>query len=209
MGRCGKRPDCGWTQAALPTGAAERGTVSALIALSLIIDGGRRIYYEMLELSNKDNEITAWLEYFAQTVRDAQAHAQEIVEFPPAMAHSGFICKSRSNSRPAKIAVAMWHGGTIPWEAESAPRATALRTWMKRLGFVEVRQTGSHLILRRDQRTVVVPMHRPIKPGTLNGLIERRASLWRPLPRRSEDHPTTLRGESKEFSTDRRVAVAE
>ena len=43
---------------------------------------------------------------------------------------------------------------------------------LKRLGFEEIRQTGSHLILRRDHRTVVVPMHRPIKPGTLKGLIE-------------------------------------
>ena len=42
---------------------------------------------------------------------------------------------------------------------------------LRRLGFVERRQTGSHVILRREQRTVVVPMHRPIKPGTLAGLI--------------------------------------
>jgi predicted RNA binding protein YcfA (HicA-like mRNA interferase family) len=41
-----------------------------------------------------------------------------------------------------------------------------------RLGFLDLRQTGSHRILRRDGRTVVVPMHRPIKPGTLKGLIE-------------------------------------
>jgi predicted RNA binding protein YcfA (HicA-like mRNA interferase family) len=40
------------------------------------------------------------------------------------------------------------------------------------LGFIEVRQTGSHRILRKESRTVVVPQHRPIKPGTLKGLIE-------------------------------------
>jgi len=38
-------------------------------------------------------------------------------------------------------------------------------------GFVERRQTGSHVILRKAQRTVAVPMHRPVKPGTLSGLI--------------------------------------
>ena len=43
---------------------------------------------------------------------------------------------------------------------------------LRRHGFVEVRQTGSHRILRRDARTVVVPQHRPIKPGTLKGLLE-------------------------------------
>lgn len=41
-----------------------------------------------------------------------------------------------------------------------------------RLGFEKRRQTGSHVILRKDSRTVVVPMHKPIKPGTLRGLIE-------------------------------------
>ena len=43
---------------------------------------------------------------------------------------------------------------------------------LQRLCFVEVRQTGSHRILRKETRTVVVPQHRPIKPGTLKGLIE-------------------------------------
>jgi predicted RNA binding protein YcfA (HicA-like mRNA interferase family) len=43
---------------------------------------------------------------------------------------------------------------------------------LNRLGFEKRRQTGSHVIMRRESRTVVVPMHKPIKPGTLRGLIE-------------------------------------
>lgn len=43
---------------------------------------------------------------------------------------------------------------------------------LQRLGFVIQRQTGSHLILRRESRTVVVPRHKPLKPGTLKGIIE-------------------------------------
>jgi predicted RNA binding protein YcfA (HicA-like mRNA interferase family) len=43
---------------------------------------------------------------------------------------------------------------------------------LKRFGFVHVRQTGSHLILRKGERTVVVPQHKPLKPGTLKGIIE-------------------------------------
>lgn len=43
---------------------------------------------------------------------------------------------------------------------------------LRRHGFVELRQTGSHRILRKGARTVVVPQHRPIKPGTLKGLLE-------------------------------------
>jgi Fic family protein len=53
----------------------------ALLALSLIINRKRNLYYEMLERSNKDNEITSWLLYFAQTLLDAQAHARSLVEF--------------------------------------------------------------------------------------------------------------------------------
>lgn len=56
----------------------------------------------------------------------------------------------------------------VPRDVNGLEAARALR----RLGFEEQRQTGSHLIMRRDHRTVVVPMHRPIKPGTLKGLIE-------------------------------------
>lgn len=43
---------------------------------------------------------------------------------------------------------------------------------LHRLGFASLRQTGSHHILRRDSKTVVVPMHKPIKPGTLRGIVE-------------------------------------
>jgi predicted RNA binding protein YcfA (HicA-like mRNA interferase family) len=43
---------------------------------------------------------------------------------------------------------------------------------LQRFGFVIQRQTGSHLILRRENRTVVVPQHKPLKPGTLKGVIE-------------------------------------
>lgn len=43
---------------------------------------------------------------------------------------------------------------------------------LRRLGFESLRQTGSHHVMRREERTVVVPMHKPIKPGTLRGLLE-------------------------------------
>ena len=43
---------------------------------------------------------------------------------------------------------------------------------LRRLGFDFSRQTGSHAILRKGPRTVVVPQHKPIKPGTLKGVIE-------------------------------------
>jgi predicted RNA binding protein YcfA (HicA-like mRNA interferase family) len=56
----------------------------------------------------------------------------------------------------------------IPRDVNGTEAARALR----RIGFEEKRQSGSHLIMRKGGRTVVVPMHKPIKPGTLAGLIE-------------------------------------
>jgi predicted RNA binding protein YcfA (HicA-like mRNA interferase family) len=56
----------------------------------------------------------------------------------------------------------------LPRDVSGVEAARAL----KRFGFIEQRQTGSHLILRKDARTVVVPQHKPLKPGTLKGVIE-------------------------------------
>jgi len=43
---------------------------------------------------------------------------------------------------------------------------------LERLGFVVVRQRGSHAILRRKDRGCVVPMHREINPWTLKGVLK-------------------------------------
>lgn len=56
----------------------------------------------------------------------------------------------------------------LPRDVTGAEAARAL----SRLGFGIQRQTGSHLILRREGRTVVVPQHKPLKPGTLKGILE-------------------------------------
>ncbi len=43
---------------------------------------------------------------------------------------------------------------------------------LERLGFVFIRQKGSHAILRRGSQGCVVPMHREINPWTLNGVLK-------------------------------------
>ncbi|MDP2990248.1 MAG: type II toxin-antitoxin system HicA family toxin [Kiritimatiellota bacterium] len=47
---------------------------------------------------------------------------------------------------------------------------------LQRLGFVFIRQKGSHAILRRETadgaRGCVVPMHREIQSGTLRGILK-------------------------------------
>jgi len=43
---------------------------------------------------------------------------------------------------------------------------------MKKLGFVIVRQKGSHVFLQRGQDTTVIPMHDPLKKGTLSKILK-------------------------------------
>ena len=42
---------------------------------------------------------------------------------------------------------------------------------LERLGFIKLRQSGSHVIMRRESKGCVVPMHAELKVGTLAGLI--------------------------------------
>jgi predicted RNA binding protein YcfA (HicA-like mRNA interferase family) len=42
---------------------------------------------------------------------------------------------------------------------------------LERLGFIKVRQKGSHVIMRRGAIGCVVPLHREVKVGTLAGVL--------------------------------------
>jgi predicted RNA binding protein YcfA (HicA-like mRNA interferase family) len=42
---------------------------------------------------------------------------------------------------------------------------------LQRLGFEEVRQSGSHVVMRRAGKGCVVPLHAELKIGTLAGLL--------------------------------------
>ncbi len=43
---------------------------------------------------------------------------------------------------------------------------------LQRLGFIVVRQHGSHIVLRKGSGGCVVPNHRELKMGTLAGLLK-------------------------------------
>lgn len=42
---------------------------------------------------------------------------------------------------------------------------------LERLGFQKVRQSGSHVVMKRDAKGCIVPMHSEVKVGTLAGLL--------------------------------------
>jgi len=52
-----------------------------LIALSQTIQKNKKSYYEALHQSSRNNEITAWLLYFAETVLQAQDTTQRVIDF--------------------------------------------------------------------------------------------------------------------------------
>ncbi|MBK8285286.1 MAG: type II toxin-antitoxin system HicA family toxin [Ahniella sp.] len=49
--------------------------------------------------------------------------------------------------------------------------ADAVRA-LEKLGFVAVRQRGSHVVMRKGSIGCVVPMHRELKVGTLSGILK-------------------------------------
>jgi predicted RNA binding protein YcfA (HicA-like mRNA interferase family) len=42
---------------------------------------------------------------------------------------------------------------------------------LRRLGFVQIRQSGSHILMRKAERACVVPNHRELTVGTVNGIL--------------------------------------
>ena len=42
---------------------------------------------------------------------------------------------------------------------------------LERLGFTKVRQSGSHVVMKREVKACVIPMHSEVKIGTLAGLL--------------------------------------
>lgn len=82
-----------------------------LIALSQTIHGKRKTYYEMLERSNKHNEITAWLDYFATTILDAQAYTQQMIDFLIAKTRFFDRFRGKLNARQEKAMLRMFRAG--------------------------------------------------------------------------------------------------
>ncbi len=74
-----------------------------LIALAQTIERSKPAYYAALERVNRDNEITDWLVYFAETVLEAQAHTVSRIEF--LIAKAKFYDRHRGvfNERQKKV----------------------------------------------------------------------------------------------------------
>ena len=51
------------------------------MAIAYTIERNKKAYYSALERANKQNEITAWLSYFAETIINAQKYTATWIDF--------------------------------------------------------------------------------------------------------------------------------
>jgi Fic family protein len=83
----------------------------SLIALAYTIERKRNDYYSSLERNNKETEITSWLEYFANTVLEAQSNTIRRVEFYVAKAKFYEKYRGMLNERQEKVIARIFREG--------------------------------------------------------------------------------------------------
>ena len=83
----------------------------SLMALSSVIQRKRRAYYGALEANNKDMEVEGWLVYFAETVLEAQAHTQRLIDFLIAKTKLYDRVRDQLNERQARAVERMFREG--------------------------------------------------------------------------------------------------
>jgi Fic family protein len=108
-----------------------------LIALSQTIEQNKKSYYEALHRQSRDNEITAWLVYFADTVLQAQDTTQRMIDFLIQKTKLYDRVKSRFNERQEKALARIFREGVDGFKGglsaknyisiTGAARATATR----------------------------------------------------------------------------------
>ncbi len=82
-----------------------------LIALSSTISDKKKDYYKILELQNKNNQITPWLYYFGKTVIEAQRQTIKQVDFVIAKAKFFSFYDKLLNPRQKKVILRIFKEG--------------------------------------------------------------------------------------------------
>jgi Fic family protein len=123
-----------------------------LVALSQVIQERRKSYYHSLELNNKDNEITAWLVYFAETVLEAQSRTLNMIHFLIEKTKLYGRIGPQLNPRQAKVIERMFREGPAGFKgglsAENyltitgTSRATATRDLQELVSMGGLKRTG-------------------------------------------------------------------
>lgn len=130
----------------------------SLIALSHTIEAGRKAYYTALEAASRSNEITEWLQHFADTAIAARAATGRIVAFLIEKAKLFDRLRGTLNPRQEKVLLRMFREGpegfTGGMSAEKyiritgAARATATRDLADLVAKGALRRTGERRYTR-------------------------------------------------------------
>jgi len=137
-----------------------------LIALAYTIERNRKEYYAFLEQSNKHNEITDWLVYFATMVLDAQANTQMRIEFIIEKAKLYDRLRGKLNTRQGKVIERMFREGIDGFKGgmsaknyisiTAAPRTTVTRDLRDLVSKGGLIKTGQ---LRHTRYYLNIPEH--------------------------------------------------
>lgn len=82
-----------------------------LLSLSRTIEAKKTLYYTALEQAQKRNDITSWINYFVNTILEAQIQAKEIVDFILKKTKFFDRFKSAFNERQEKVIKRMLDAG--------------------------------------------------------------------------------------------------
>jgi Fic family protein len=87
-----------------------------LISLSHTIEANRKQYYQALEDNNATLEITDWLQYFGQTILDAQQDTLKRIDFIVEKTKFFAQYKSELNERQHKVVLRLFEAGYTGFE---------------------------------------------------------------------------------------------
>lgn len=125
----------------------------SLIALSSAIQKHKKTYYSALETANRSNEITAWCDYFAKTILQAQDMSLKVIQFVIEKTKIYDQVKDALNERQEKVLARLFEAGIDGFEGglsaekyiriTKTSRATATRDLQDLVDKGVLKRTGS------------------------------------------------------------------
>ncbi len=123
-----------------------------LLALAQTIEKHKKAYYNVLEKSNKSNEITDWLVYFCKTALEAQEYTHTCIRFLIEKTKTYDRVRGNLNTRQEKVLARMFRAGPAGFKGglsaknyislTKASRATATRDLNELVSLKVLTKTG-------------------------------------------------------------------
>jgi len=125
-----------------------------LFSLSKSIEGNKKTYYDSLQKAQRSNEITDWINYFVQTVLNAQIDAKQEIEFTLKKTKFFDQNKDNLNARQQKVVRRMLEEGHQVFEGGMNARK-----------YVSLAKTSKATATRDLQDLVAKGIFKPIGGG--------------------------------------------